>query len=221
MNQKHIIPLSGRLKKCKCGGDAELCCTHFSCPDGSGNFIFWVHCTRCRLITGNYDNRIAAINDWNHNRTLKLDWGMWDRESEHMERRYTIEVNERQLNFIREAAEEYMRIRMNQWVEFADSIAFAELDRSDYTGEEFDKMVAVRDELQEGMSKTLKAAYMELTGDSYGYEKTDEMLMAEDFYNVIMHERWKHGQQDKMDIHAFPPRQYSKEPLPLIKEIKE
>lgn len=51
-----------------------MCFTHFSCDDDTGEFLFWVHCTRCRLSTKYCENKIAVINDWNHDRVSPLEW---------------------------------------------------------------------------------------------------------------------------------------------------
>lgn len=101
------------------------------------------------------------------------------------ETRYTLEVNEKQLRLIMRMTEEWFRLRMGQAIDFCDEIAAMNTDLSqDNPNHEwiFDKYIARRDHLHEMMRAFFRIAF-EPTG--YLKKKTDDMLIAEDIWDVI------------------------------------
>lgn len=74
-----VLHIKWHLKTCQCGGKAEMCYTHISYSNECVDILFWVHCTNCKRTTERYENKIAAINDWNHNRTYIPTWLMVER----------------------------------------------------------------------------------------------------------------------------------------------
>lgn len=96
--------------------------------------------------------------------------------------KYKIEVDDEQLNIMRIAIEEYFRIRMGQYWDLADTIAFTGFDYDNYTKEEFDRRITSRDTLRDlldGYSRTYRIN-----------EKPDDISMAVDMWHVIEHQQW-------------------------------
>ena len=99
---------------------------------------------------------------------------------------YTIELNDKQLNVIHHALEEYFRLRMGQEFDFCTDIASLNCDLSpDNPKHEwiFDMYIARRDHLQE-----LMRAFFRIAFEPSGYlnEKTDDMLIAEDIWDATV-----------------------------------
>lgn len=129
-----------------------------------------------------------------------------------MQKKYLLEVNETQLRFIKDACEEYMRLRMNQWEDFADDIALQNaLAPSD--DEYF-----IRNDYKRSLEQLTKQV-LENRRQFGGYpEKNETMKIAEDIYEVIRHELWKRYGKGSLVVDARPPLKWSQEPLPLISE---
>ena len=51
--------------------------------------------------------------------------------------KYILEVTEEQANIIKIALEEYFRVRMNQWSDLANDLAFTGLDYNKHNNMEF------------------------------------------------------------------------------------
>ena len=49
------------------------------------------------------------------------------------EKKFILELNEKQLRLVKDAMEEYFRIRMNQWDDLSDSLARKNVDFSQIT----------------------------------------------------------------------------------------
>lgn len=98
---------------------------------------------------------------------------------------YTIEVNEKQLRLIMRMTEEWFRLRMGQEFDFCNDMASLNCDLSPSNPKHewiFDMYIARRDHLQELMKAFFRIAF-EPTG--YVEKKTEDMLIAEDIWDVI------------------------------------
>lgn len=98
---------------------------------------------------------------------------------------YTIELNDKQLNVIYHALEEWFRLRMGQEFDFCTDMASLNCDLSpDNPKHEwiFDMYIARRDHLQE-----LMRAFFRIAFETAGYleKKTEDMLIAEDIWDAV------------------------------------
>lgn len=136
------------------------------------------------------------------------------------DKKYTLTLTERQAVLIKEALEEYFRIRMNQWRDLADSLAMKNIDLSpDNPNHEriFDGYIQDRDAVQ----KVLECAGR-ILWDGQRNDKSEEQLIAEDIWKVIRHQLWKDS-ENKNDwcVDSREPLRMSDEPLPEIKKVEE
>ena len=126
---------------------------------------------------------------------------------------YKIELTEEQLRVVQVAMEEYMRLRMGQYMDFCLDMAGLGRDlspdnpRHDYI---FNDMITRRNHLEELMRAFFRIAF-EPTGDIE--RKTDDALIAEDIWDAIRVER---GQSNwGFVLHV------GSEPIPKIEKIGE
>ena len=137
-----------------------------------------------------------------------------------MEKKYTLTITEKQAILIKEALEEYFRIRMNQWRDLADSLAMKNIDLSpDNPNHEriFDRYIQDRDAVQKVLECVGRILW-----DGQRNDKSNEQLMAEDIWQVIRHQLWKDS-DNKVEwcVDAREPLRVSDEPLPEIKKVEE
>lgn len=135
-----------------------------------------------------------------------------------MSNRYTLTLTEKQIVLIKEALEEYFRIRMNQWIDLSNDLAAKNIDLSPKNPNHsrlFDRYINDRDaiyEIFECIGRIIKLA---------GSKKTEKQLIAEDIWQVIRHELWKDGEnKSEWCVDAREPLKVSKEPLPKMKKVK-
>lgn len=136
--------------------------------------------------------------------------------------RYTLELSEEQAEIIKNALEEYFRLRMNQTWDFADSLCFEDLEKN-HTGEEFNKCIENRDMFRDELEKLLNAVHpLHFRGNKFR-EKTIEMRRAQDIWQVIRHRLWKdrHGDKDDLCVDAREPMPMTDEPLPKMEKMDE
>lgn len=136
------------------------------------------------------------------------------------DKKYTLTLTEKQAVLIKEALEEYFRIRMNQWRDLADSLAMKNIDLSpDNPNHEriFDGYIQDRYAVQ----KVLECAGR-ILWDGQRNDKSEEQLIAEDIWKVIRHQLWK-DRLNKVEwcVDAREPLKVSDEPLPEIKKVEE
>lgn len=134
------------------------------------------------------------------------------------ERKYVLELNETQAVVLKEALEEYFRIRMNQWNMLAESFALQCIDISpDHPNhkENFERFLCKRDDVQlvfESVGRML--------GWNYSSKKSKEQLIAQDIWQVVRHELWKNQEgRNEWCVDAREPLKVSKEALPGIKTV--
>ena len=129
--------------------------------------------------------------------------------------RYKLELSEEQSEIIKIALEEYFRLRLNQWFDFATNIALCgyEYDKSDPDNDrKFDDYINRRNESQELFEKAFRTAQP-------NYQmKTDEMMLAEDIWQVIRHKLYldRGGDPNGWSVDARKPIKISDEPLPKM-----
>ena len=131
------------------------------------------------------------------------------------QKKYVLEINETQAKIIRDALEEYFRIRMNQWSMLADSLALQNVDLSPenpHHKEIFERFLCKRDH-----AEIIFSSIGRILGWDYGHKKTEEQMIAEDIWQVIRHEIWK-NQENRSEwcVDSREPMQMSGEPLPVI-----
>ena len=132
--------------------------------------------------------------------------------------KYVLELNETQAVVLKEALEEYFRIRMNQWNMLAESLTLQGMGLSLDASKDkrlFERYLCKRDDVQlvfENVGRML--------GWDYHAKQTKEQLVAQDIWQVIWHELWK-NQKDRNEwcIDSSEPLAVSVEPLPGIKTI--
>ena len=137
-----------------------------------------------------------------------------------MEEKYVLTISKKQAVLLKDALEEYFRIRMNQWNMLAESLALMSIDISpEHTNhkENFERFLCKRDDIElifETVGKIL--------GCSYRSKKSEEQLIAEDIWQVIRHQLWKDSEnKNEWCVDSRDPLRVSKEPLPEIKKIGE
>lgn len=134
------------------------------------------------------------------------------------ERKYILELNETQAVVLKEALEEYFRIRMNQWNMLAESLALQCIDISpDHPNhkENFERFLCKRDDVQ-----LVFETVGRMLGWDYSSKKSKEQLIAQDIWQVVRHELWKNQEErNEWCVDAREPLKVSKEALPGIKTV--
>ena len=136
------------------------------------------------------------------------------------DKKYTLTVTEKQAALIKDALEEYFRIRMNQWGDLADSLAMKNIDISpnDPNHERiFDGYIQDGDAVR----KVFECAGR-ILWENQRNTKPEEQLIAEDIWQVIRHQLWKDS-PNKVEwcVDAREPMRMSDEPLPEMKKVEE
>lgn len=134
-----------------------------------------------------------------------------------MSKKYCLGLTEKQIRLVRDALEEYFRIRMNQWEELADSLAIQDIDLSSDNPRHrqiFDEYIMRRD--------CFKEVFEALGRVILNMGRTEDQLIAEDIWQVIRHELWKEQEnRSEWCVDSREPLQVSHEPLPEIKVLEE
>lgn len=133
-------------------------------------------------------------------------------------KKYILELSEAQAVVLKEALEEYFRIRMNQWNMLAESLALQCIDISPNHPnhkENFERFLCKRDDVQ-----LVFETVGRMLGWDYRCKKTNEQLIAQDIWQVVRHELWKNQEErNEWCVDAREPLKVSKEPLPGIKTV--
>lgn len=138
--------------------------------------------------------------------------------------KYTLEVSEKQVEIIKIALEEYFRLRMNQWWDFADEMAATgfEYNKDDpENSKRFDAYIERRDKSEKLFQEAMKVAQ---SGDQRPYiSQTVEMLRAQDIWQVIRHRLYldRGGRINDMVVDARKPMSRTGEELPEMKQVEE
>lgn len=137
-----------------------------------------------------------------------------------MGKRYILTLTEKQAVLIKDALEEYFRIRMNQWGDLADSLVMKDIDLSPHNPKHeliFERYITER----EAVRNVLECAGR-IIWENQRNPKSEEQLIAEDIWQVIRHQLWKDS-TNKVEwcVDAREPLRVSYEPLPEIKKVEE
>jgi hypothetical protein len=137
-----------------------------------------------------------------------------------MERRYILTLTEKQAILIKDALEEYFRIRMNQWSDLADSLVMKDIDLSPHNTNHaniFERYIIER----EAVRKVFECAGR-IIWENQRNPKSEEQLIAEDIWQVIRHQLWKDSEnRNDWSVDSRKPLRVSNEPLPEMKKVKE
>lgn len=126
-----------------------------------------------------------------------------------MEEKYVLSISKKQAVLLKDALEEYFRIRMNQWDILANSLALMNVNLSPENTnhkENFERFLYKRDDIElifETVGKIL--------GWSYRSKKSEEQLIAEDIWQVIRHRLWKDSEnKNEWCVNSREPLKVSK-----------
>lgn len=133
--------------------------------------------------------------------------------------KYILEVSDKQAEIMKIALEEYFRLRMNQTWDFADDLCFEILDEKTYTPKEFDRCVENRDIFRDELEKLLNKVHPLRLGNNTVRKQTEEMLRAQDVWQVIRHRLYldRGGRINDMVVDARKPMSRTGEQLPVMK----
>lgn len=129
------------------------------------------------------------------------------------EKRFVLELNEKQLRLVNEALEEYFRIRMGQWSDLADSLAEKNIDFSPENpnhSQIFNDYIIRRDCVHEVLESVGRMLWGNMNNS-----KSEEQLIAEDIWRVIRYRLYlESGSTDTWRVDSDPPIFVSGEPEP-------
>ena len=138
--------------------------------------------------------------------------------------KYILEVSEKQAEIIKIALEEYFRLRINQWWDFANEAAATgfEYNKDDpENSKKFDAYIERRDKSEKLFQEAMKVAQ---SGDARAYiPQTEEMMRAQDVWQVIRHRLYldRGGSVNDMVVDARIPMSKTGEKLPVMKKAEE
>lgn len=135
---------------------------------------------------------------------------------------YRLELSEKQAEIIKIALEEYFRLRMGQFGDLAEDLAYSGYDRNNHTSDELN----ARNERRWSAEAVFKAALdvaQPMRKHGVYPEQTIEMLRAQDIWQVIRHRLWKdrHGDKNDWCVDAREPMPMTDEPLPKMERVEE
>lgn len=137
-----------------------------------------------------------------------------------MDTRYNLVITEKQAVLIKDALEEYFRIRMNQWGDLADSLVMKDIDLSPHNPNHekiFERYITER----EAVRNVLECAGR-IIWENQKNPKSEEQLIAEDIWQVIRHQLWKDSEnKNNWCVDAREPLRISHEPLPEMKKVSQ
>ena len=138
--------------------------------------------------------------------------------------RYILEVSDKQAEIIKIALEEYFRLRMNQFWDFATEVAASgyEYNKEDpENSKKFDAYIERRDRSEKMFQDAMRMAR---SGDQRSYiPQTEEMLRAQDVWQVIRHRLYldRGGSVNDIVVDAKKPMSRTGENLPVMKKTEE
>lgn len=137
-----------------------------------------------------------------------------------MEKKYTLTITEKQAVLIKDALEEYFRIRMNQWGDLADSLIMKDIYLSPNNPNHekiFERYITER----EAVRNVLECAGR-IIWENQRNPKSEEQLIAEDIWQVIRHQLWKDSEnRNDWCVDSREPLRMSDEPLPEMRKVEE
>lgn len=137
-----------------------------------------------------------------------------------MDKKYILIITEKQAVLIKDALEEYFRIRMNQWGDLAESLAMKRIDLSP-NNPNHDKIFERYITEREAVRKVLECAGR-IIWENQRNTKSEEQLIAEDIWQVIRHQLWKDSEnRNDWCVDSREPLRMSDEPLPEMRKVEE
>lgn len=138
--------------------------------------------------------------------------------------KYILEISEKQAEIIEVALEEYFRLRMNQFHDFATSVAFSgfEYDKTDKdNSEKFNACIERRNSSERVFMAAMEVAQPKRQ-NYVPVPQTEEMLIAQDIWQVIRHKLFldRGGDPNDWCVDASEPMKMSDEELPVMKEVR-
>lgn len=135
---------------------------------------------------------------------------------------YNFTLTEKQMEVIKIALEEFFRIRMGQFSDLANELAFEgfQYDKENpQNSEKFDQLIQRRNDAEEKFEEALNAARPERR--NHAIPKTDTMLVAEDIWQVIRQRLYLDRGGSRFDsvVDARNPLRTSEEPLPELSKV--
>ena len=137
---------------------------------------------------------------------------------------YILKISEKQAEIIKLALEEYFRLRLNQWFDFASDIAQTgyEYNSEDPdNSKKFDDYINRRNDSEEMFKSAMRIAQ---SGVNIPYTaQTEEMLISQDIWQVIRHQLYldRGGDPNGTVVAANKPYSRSGEKLPEMKRIEK
>ena len=123
--------------------------------------------------------------------------------------KYRIELTEQQMRVLRNALEEYFRLRMGQDSDFTDDMACINSEHLDQKLV-FDRMIQRRNHMHDVIKAFFMIAY-EPTG--YLLKKTNDMLIAEDIWEAVRYAKGEGRFNSPMFV--------GPEPFPKIEKVED
>ena len=135
---------------------------------------------------------------------------------------YNLQITDNQAKIIKVALEEYCRLRMNQWSDFADDVAsdnFIYNKDDPENSKKFDEYIDRRNEAKVLFEEAMRTAQPSRVRGEIQH-KTEEMMVAEDIWQVIRHQLYlDRAVKNGWCVDARDPIQISKEPLPEMMKL--
>ena len=139
--------------------------------------------------------------------------------------KYRLTVSENQFRVIMIALESYFRVRMGQFDDLSDDLAFNGFDYDTPNDEkrqlDFSTRIGRRNTCKDMMDQAFRIAQPRLRADDY-YGKTPDMVSAIDIWHVIRHQRWlDNPNRQHWTVDSTKPWPESGEKLPEVKKIED
>lgn len=131
---------------------------------------------------------------------------------------YEMKLSEKQLVVIMKALDEYCRVRMGQFFDLSDELAFMGFDYQNHTDAEFDERI----ERKDAAKSVFEGAYR--IACPVWRQKSEMAMVAEDLWRVIRHERWLEQPDDEKyhwTVDAADPLIISGEPPATVRRVAE
>ena len=133
-------------------------------------------------------------------------------------KQYNLIINEKQAYAIKIALEEYIRLRMGQTLDLAESLASAGFiynKKDPENAKKFNEYLKRRDDTQELLDQAIRVSQ-----PAKAWSLPEECLVMEDIWQVIRHQLYldRGGDPNGMSVDARMPLQMSQEPLPEMRK---
>lgn len=133
---------------------------------------------------------------------------------------YEMRLTLKQMRLIKDACEEYFRLRLNQWTEFTNDVALDDFDyRNDDPNhsEKFDAFIKRRDSAYEIFMLAMRTA----SPHRSTLPKSEQMLILEDIWEAIRFRLGKDIDSGRgLWTSSRMPLHLADEPFPIIKRLE-